>query len=124
MLITSGKGALVFKSLGWVVLERMANMFKFSRYVLSVFVVVLSIFILGAILFWTLDHTDIIAFVTVLLVAIGLETVVLFSLFNATVVAENGTGDQHSGITLILAKVTRLPKLVRKRRATARPDAV
>ena len=93
-------------------------MFKFSHHVLHVFVFAVSIFIFGAILLWTLDHTDIVAFVTVLLAATALEAVLIFALLKTTAIPENGIGDQRatSGIfaTLILAKMAKLSALVRR----------
>jgi cell shape-determining protein MreD len=119
MPITSVKGTFVFKFLreGWS-MGVWQDMFKFSHYALRVFVFALSILILGTILLWTLDHTDIVAFVTVLLFAISLEGALIFALFKTTAIPENIVGDQRtsSGMlpTLILAKMAKLPKLVRK----------
>lgn len=76
----------------------------------------LSVFILGVILFWTLEHTDIVAFVTVLLAAAVLEAFLVFSLFKATSVPENKIGDQRAGsrkvATPILANIEKLGFLV------------
>jgi hypothetical protein len=98
-------------------------MLIFRRHALNVSVVVVSILILGTILLWTLNHTDIVAFVTVLLVAIGLEAVFIFTLFEIAAIPENSVSDRRagSGIALILAKTTKLPKLVWRRQPTAGP---
>lgn len=77
------------------------TMSKASRHALHVSVAVLSILILGAVLLWTLDHTDIVAFVTVLLVATTLDAVIVFSLFKTAEIPENTDQRAGSGITLI-----------------------
>jgi len=91
---------------------------RHALHVLRVLVFALSILILGTILLWTLDHTDIVAFVSVLLFATGLEAVLIFSLFQTTAIAENSTGDQRASsevlATLILTKMAKLSALVRK----------
>ena len=88
---------------------------KLGHHVLHFVVLALSIFIFGVALFWTLEHTDIIAFVTVLLTATILEVILIFSLFRAASIRENKVGDQRAGshklvkpITPILAKIERL----------------
>jgi hypothetical protein len=60
----------------------MSALIKFSRHVRPFVVMAFSVITLIAILLWTLDHTDIVAFVTVLFAAITLQAVVIFSLFN------------------------------------------
>jgi hypothetical protein len=50
---------------------------------------VFSTLILGAILIWTLDHTDIVAFVIVLVAGTALEAVLIVSVFKATPIPEN-----------------------------------
>jgi hypothetical protein len=78
----------------------------------------LSVFILGVILFWTLEHTDIVAFVTVLLAATVLEALLVFSLLKATSDPESSssTGDQRTGsrrlASPILANIEKLGFLV------------
>jgi hypothetical protein len=75
---------------------------KHGHRALHVFVAALSILILGAVLLWTLDHTDIVAFIMVLLVAISFEGVVVFSLLKTAAIPESSFADQRagSGITL------------------------
>jgi hypothetical protein len=70
---------------------------KHGHRALHVFVAALSILILGAVLLWTLDHTDIVAFIMVLL-----EGVVVFSLLKTAAIPESSFADQRagSGITL------------------------
>jgi hypothetical protein len=92
---------------------------KFGHHVLRLVILVLSIFILGITLFWTLEHTDIIAFVTVLLAATILEIILIFSLFKATSISENNVGHQQTGnrkfvmpITPIMANIERFRFLV------------
>jgi hypothetical protein len=53
---------------------------KFWYHLLCFVILVLSVLILGVILFWTLEHTDIVAFVTVLLAAAILEAILILSL--------------------------------------------
>ena len=73
---------------------------------------------LGTILLWTLDHTNIVAFVTILLLATSLEGALIFALFKTTAISEDVVVDQGTGSgmlpTLILAKMAKLPKLMRK----------
>jgi archaellum biogenesis protein FlaJ (TadC family) len=74
-------------------------MLKFSRHalhLLHVFAFVFSTLILGAILIWAPDHTDIVAFVTVLVAGTAIETVLIFSLFKATPVPENDVAYQRA----------------------------
>ena len=79
-------------------------------------ILALSLFTLGVILFWTLEHTDIVAFVTVLLGAIVLEAFLVFSLFKAASLPERSTGDQGTGsrklAISILANLEKLRLLV------------
>jgi hypothetical protein len=77
------------------------TMSKLSRHVLHVFVAAASILILGAVLLWTLDHTDIVAFITVLLVATSFEAIVVFSLFKTAAIPENGANQQVGSNALI-----------------------
>jgi hypothetical protein len=89
--------------------------FKFKYYVLCLVISALSVLILGVILFWTLEHTDIVAFVTVLLAAAVLEAFLVFSLFKASV-SENTIGDQRADsrklATPILASIEKLGFLI------------
>jgi hypothetical protein len=90
--------------------------FTFRYYVLCFVISALSGLILGVILFWTLEHTDIVAFVTVLLAATVLEAFLVFSLFKATPVPENTIGDQRADsrklTTPILASIEKLGFLI------------
>jgi hypothetical protein len=92
--------------------------FKCGYYVLGFVILVFSVLIFGVILFWTLEHTDIIAFVTVLLAATIPEALLIFSRFKARSIAENNVDKQRAGtgmsLRLILAKMAMLPKLVQK----------
>jgi hypothetical protein len=89
--------------------------FMSGYHVLRLVILALSIFILGMTLFWTLEHTDIIAFVAVLLAATILEAI-LFSLFKATSISENNVGNQRTGnrklVTPIMANIERFRFLV------------
>jgi len=89
---------------------------KFRHHVLCLAISVLSVFILAVILFWTLEHTDIVAFVTVLLAATVLEAFLVFSLFKATSVPENSIGDRRTAsrglATPILANLEKFGFLV------------
>jgi hypothetical protein len=91
---------------------------KFWYHLLCFVILALSVLILGVILFWTLEHTDIVAFVTVLLAAVVLEAILILSLFKATSIHENNVEEQRAGtgmsLRLILAKMAMLPKLVQK----------
>jgi hypothetical protein len=96
--------------------------FMSGYHVLRLAILALSIFILGMTLFWTLEHTDIIAFVTVLLAATILEVILIFSLFKATSISENNVGNQRAGngnlvspITPIMANIERFRFLVSAR---------
>ena len=89
-----------------------------ARHVLYVFVFALSIVILGSILLWTLNHTDIVAFVTALLTATALEAVLISLLLKASPIPENSISNQRGGggiwPTLISTKMANLPELLRK----------
>jgi NhaP-type Na+/H+ or K+/H+ antiporter len=78
----------------------------------------LSILFLGAMLFWTLEHTDIVAFVTVLLLATSLEAFLTFWLLKSTAISENKIDDQQADnrllVTLVSAKMAKLPDLLRR----------
>jgi hypothetical protein len=96
--------------------------FMFGYHVPRLVILALSIFILGMTSFWTLEHTDIIAFVTVLLAATILEAILIFSLFKATSISENNVGNQRAGnrnlvtpITPIMANIERFRFLVSAR---------
>jgi hypothetical protein len=86
------------------------KVFTFSGDMVFIVVSALSIFIFGAILFWTLDHTDIVAFVTVLLAATSLEAFLIFFLLKSMSISGNNFGDQRAGSGML----AKLPKLVRK----------
>jgi hypothetical protein len=92
--------------------------FEFSHAAPCFVTSAVSIFILGVILFWTLEHTDIVAFVTVLVATTILEAIFLFSLLAATSIPENNAADQRVGggmsLRLIFTKMATLPKLLRK----------
>ena len=78
----------------------------------------LSILVSGVVLLWTLEHTDIVAFGTVLLVAIVLEAFLILSLVKSTAISETNTDDQradsHLLVTLVSAKMAKLPDLLRR----------
>jgi hypothetical protein len=85
---------------------------KFRHHVLCLAISALSVFILGIILFWTLEHTDIVAFGTVLLAAAVLEVFLVFSLFKAMSVPQSSIGDQRTAsrklASPILANIEKL----------------
>jgi hypothetical protein len=92
--------------------------FKFCYVVLCFVALAVSIFVVGGILFWTLEHKDTVAFVTILLAVTIFEAILIFSLFKATSIPENNVGDERAGrgmsLRLILTKMAILPKLVEK----------
>ena len=91
--------------------------FKFRYNALWIVVLGLSILVSGAVLFWTLEHTDIVAFGTVLLVAIVLEAFLILSLLKGTI-SETNADDQRADksllATLVSAKMANLPDLLRR----------
>jgi len=92
--------------------------FKVGYDALRIVVLGLSILVLAAMLFWTLEHTDIVAFVTVLLVATSFETFLIFSLLKSTPISENQVHHQRADnrlfATLVSANVAKLPELLQK----------
>jgi hypothetical protein len=95
------------------------NVFKLRYYNgLCVAALILSIFVFGAMLFWTLEHTDIVAFVSVLLVATILEAFLIFSLLKSTPISQNNVDDQRADNRLFAAlfttKMGKPPNLLRK----------
>jgi len=54
------------------------------------------IFLLDAVLAWTLDHTDIVASAAVFVVGIGLQAIVIFLLIKPPAAPENDLGGQLS----------------------------
>jgi hypothetical protein len=92
---------------------------KFRHHVLCLAISALSVFVLSVILFWTLEHTDIVAFGTVLLAVAVLEVFLVFSLFKATSVPQSSIGDQRAGspklATPIFANIEKLGFLVSTR---------
>jgi hypothetical protein len=89
---------------------------KFRYHVLCFAVSAVSVFMLGVILFWTLEHTDIVAFVTVLLAATVLEAFLIFSLFKAKSDPQSGLGDHRTAsrklASPVLANIEKLGFLV------------
>jgi hypothetical protein len=117
--ITSPDSTLVFKLFGGSSsMGAQRKGFKFSYVVLCFVALAVSIFVLGGILFWTLEHTDIVAFVTILLAVTILEAILIFSLFKGTSIPKNNVGDERGGrgmsLRLIFTKMTMPPKLVQK----------